>query len=64
MTTGQRKLVAALVLLVGVPVYALVAAAIVASLPRAPFLLELLIYVVLGVAWALPLKRLFKGIGR
>jgi hypothetical protein len=31
---------------------------------RPPLLVELLIFVVLGIVWALPLRSLFRGIGR
>jgi hypothetical protein len=34
------------------------------NLPRFPMLVELVIYVVLGVAWALPFKFVFMGIGK
>jgi len=59
-----RRLLSVVVLLVGLPVYIVVALNVVAYFDRPPFLLELLIYVVLGVVWVLPLKALFKGIGQ
>jgi hypothetical protein len=31
---------------------------------RPPFLLELLIYIALGILWALPFRKLFRGVGR
>lgn len=52
------------VLLIGLPVYLVVAVTIVGLFDRPPFLVELLIYLVLGVIWALPLKFVFKGVGQ
>ncbi|MEM7746102.1 MAG: DUF2842 domain-containing protein [Pseudomonadota bacterium] len=59
-----RKLLCALVLIVGVPAYIVVAVSVVGLFDRPPILLELVIYVALGILWAFPLKRLFKGIGQ
>ena len=33
-------------------------------LDRPPIWLELLVYIVLGVLWALPFKFVFKGVGK
>lgn len=52
------------VLLIWLPFYIVVAATIMTSIPRLPLLVELLIYLVLGVAWALPFKFVFKGVGK
>jgi hypothetical protein len=59
-----RRRLAILVLVVGLPIYIVVAVNLVELLGRPPILVELLIYVVLGVVWALPLKALFRGVGR
>lgn len=59
-----RKRWTLVVLLVGLPLYIVLAVNVVALFDRPPFLLELLIYVGLGVVWALPFKWLFKGVGR
>ena len=59
-----RKRLAILFLLVGLPVYIIVAMNVVVLFDRPNVLVELLIYVVLGVVWALPLRALFRGIGR
>ena len=64
MTYKTRRRLSVLVLLIGLPLYIVVALNVVGLFERPPFLVELLIYVVLGVIWALPLKRLFKGIGQ
>ena len=59
-----RKRWSLLLLIVGLPLYIVVAVTLVGMLPRPSFLLELLIYIGLGVIWALPFKFLFKGIGQ
>ena len=48
----------------GLPVYIIMAIAIIALFDRPPVWLELIIYVALGVVWAFPLKAVFKGIGQ
>ena len=52
------------VLLVGLPVYVVVAVTVMNALGRPPLLVELLVYILLGVLWALPLRFVFRGIGR
>ena len=52
------------ILLIGLPLYIVVAVTLVGLLPRPNFVLELAIYLVLGVLWAIPLKFVFKGIGQ
>lgn len=53
-----------MVLLVGLPVYIVVAVTIVGQFERLPIVVELVVYVVLGILWALPFRSLFRGIGR
>lgn len=64
MSYRTRKLLAIAVLVLGLPAYVLVATIIVSSFERPGMLLEIAIYVILGVVWALPLRRLFLGIAR
>ena len=52
------------VLLIWLPFYIIVVASIMTTIPRLPMLVELLIYLVLGVAWAIPFKFIFKGVGK
>ena len=59
-----RRRLALLVLVVGLPVYIILAVTILNLLGRPHILVELLVYMVLGVLWALPFKNLFKGIGQ
>jgi hypothetical protein len=59
-----RKRLSLLILIVGVPLYIVVAVNLVGLFDRPSFLVELLIYVGLGVIWAFPLKFVFKGVGQ
>ena len=59
-----RKRLAILILLVGVPLYIVVTVNVVEMFGRPSFLVELVIWVALGIVWALPLKAIFKGIGQ
>ena len=63
-----RKRLALLVLVVGLPIYTIVAVTLMSGLMnsdiRLPIGLELLAYVALGVGWAIPLRWIFKGIGQ
>ena len=52
------------ILLVGLPIYVVLAVSLVNALGRPPFWLELVIYVCLGMVWILPFKSVFKGVGR
>lgn len=52
------------ILLVGLPGYIVAAVTISNLLDRPPMLVELAIYIGLGVVWALPFKYIFKGIGQ
>jgi Na+/citrate or Na+/malate symporter len=59
-----RKRLSLLVLLVGMPVYVVLAVTVMNALPRLPMWAEVPVYLVLGFAWILPLKSIFKGIGQ
>lgn len=60
----SRKRLALLVLVVGLPLYIAVAAFVVSLFERPGILVEFLVYVVLGVLWAIPLRSVFLGIGQ
>jgi hypothetical protein len=64
MTYRTRKRLAILILLVGLPLYIVVAVNLVELFGRPSLLVELLIWVALGIVWALPLKAVFRGIGQ
>lgn len=59
-----RKRWSLVILLVGMPAYVVVCVTVINMLERPSFLVELLVYVVLGILWALPFKFVFKGIGQ
>lgn len=59
-----RKRWALAILLIGLPVYLVVAVNLVDLFDRPPFLVELAIYIGLGFLWALPFRFIFKGIGQ
>ncbi len=52
------------ILVVGLPLYIIVAVGVVSLFERPPILVELLVYIVLGVLWALPFKFVFRGVGK
>ena len=64
MSYGMRRFLSAMVLLVGLPLYIIAAMYLISLFDRPPFLLELLIYIALGILWALPFRKLFRGVGR
>ncbi|WP_127105503.1 DUF2842 domain-containing protein [Pararhodobacter zhoushanensis] len=59
-----RRRLSLLILIVALPLYIVVAVTLVGLIDRPPFLLELAIYIGLGVIWAFPLKAVFKGVGQ
>ena len=68
MRLATRKRLAIAILLIGLPLYIVVAVTAVnwmdARWGRQPVWIELIVYVVLGLAWTLPFKRVFSGVGR
>ncbi|MFD2738977.1 DUF2842 domain-containing protein [Sulfitobacter aestuarii] len=59
-----RRRWALVILLVGLPLYIIVAVSLVGLFERPPILLELAIYIALGIVWAIPFRFVFKGIGQ
>jgi hypothetical protein len=59
-----RRILALLVLILGLPIYVVLAVTILDWLDRTSLIVELIIYVLLGILWALPLKFIFIGIGQ
>jgi len=59
-----RRRWALVILLVGMPAYIVVAVTVIGLFDRPPFLLELFIYVALGLLWVLPFRFVFRGIGQ
>ena len=59
-----KRLFAIFVLLLWLPIYIVLVLNILALFERPSLIIELLVYVIFGVFWALPFKGLFKGIGQ
>lgn len=63
-----KKRWAIIILVIGLPIYMILASVLATSvlawLGRPSILLELAIYVGLGVLWVFPLKRIFMGVGQ
>ena len=59
-----RRKLSLLILVIGVPLYIVVAVNVVGLFERPSIWVELAVYVALGVLWAVPLKAVFKGVGQ
>ena len=59
-----RKRWSLVILLVGLPAYIVACVSVINWLDRPPIWVEFLVYVALGIAWALPFKFVFKGVGQ
>ncbi|SDW27898.1 DUF2842 domain-containing protein [Litoreibacter albidus] len=59
-----RRRWALVILVIGLPLYIAVAWWLTGSLERPNVVVEILIYLALGIVWALPFKFIFKGIGQ
>ncbi|WP_288929000.1 DUF2842 domain-containing protein [uncultured Maritimibacter sp.] len=57
-----RKRWSLVVLLIGLPLWTIVAVNLADLINRDSILVELIVFVVLGVAWILPFKKLFQGV--
>ena len=68
MTYKGRKRLAIWILVVGLPIYILIASTIMSVMlnqeVRFAWPIEFIIYVGLGIGWVFPLKWVFKGIGQ
>lgn len=68
MDLKTRKRLSILILVIGLPLYVIVAVSLMnwldATYGRQPIWIEVLIYLALGVVWALPFKRVFRGVGK
>lgn len=68
MTLKSRKRWSLVILLIGMPLYIVVAVTLMnwldRSFGRLPVWAELLVYIGLGFLWAIPFRRVFRGIGR
>ncbi len=53
-----------IILVIGLPLYIVATVTVMDWLDRPPFLVELLVYIVLGLLWALPFRFVFLGVGK
>ena len=59
-----RRRLSLLILLVGLPLYIVAAVNVIALFDRPSILVEVIVYVSLGVLWAFPFKYVFRGEGQ
>jgi hypothetical protein len=59
-----RRRLSLFILIFGLPAYIALAWWIMSLIERPSVWVELAIYTVLGILWALPLKAVFKGVGQ
>jgi hypothetical protein len=68
MATGlsyrARRRWALFILVVGLPIYVVVAVNVVEMFDRPSILIELAVFVAHGILWALPFRAVFRGVGR
>jgi len=64
MSYRLRRILSVFVLLIALPIYVVIVISIMALFERPPLIIELLIYLALGVFWAFPLKSVFMGVGQ
>ena len=64
MSYRLRRFLSAMVLLIGLPLYIIASMYVISLFDRPPFLVELGVYVALGIVWALPLRSVFRGVGK
>ena len=53
-----------IVLLIWLPVYIVIVLNFISFLDRPSPIIELLVYIIAGILWALPFKFIFKGVGK
>ncbi|MCP4820604.1 MAG: DUF2842 domain-containing protein [Shimia sp.] len=59
-----RRRWALVILLVGLPIYIILATVLATALNTESFLVTLALYVGLGIVWILPFKSVFLGVGQ
>jgi hypothetical protein len=64
MSYRARRRWALFILVVGLPIYVVVAVNVVEMFDRPGILVELGVFVALGILWALPFRAVFRGVGR
>ncbi|QBX99596.1 DUF2842 domain-containing protein [Rhodophyticola sp. CCM32] len=59
-----RRRLSLLILLLGLPAYIGAVWFVTSLFDRPSIVVELLIYIVLGILWALPFRAVFRGVGK
>ena len=52
------------ILLIGLPLYIVISVNIIGLFDRPSLWVEFAVYVALGIAWAIPLRAVFRGVGQ
>ena len=52
------------ILLIGLPIWIVLASSVMTAIGDLPILVELVVYMALGVVWALPFRNVFRGVGQ
>ena len=64
MSYKLKRRLSLFILIVGLPLYVIIIVNLISSFDRPNFLVELLIYLLSGIVWALPLRSVFRGVGQ
>ena len=64
MSYKLKRRLSLFILIVGLPIYVILIVNLISSFERPNFLVELLIYLLSGIVWALPLRSVFRGVGQ
>ena len=64
MSYKLKRRLSLFILIVGLPIYVIIIVNLISSFDRPNFLVELLIYLLSGIVWALPLRLVFRGVGQ
>ena len=64
MSYKLKRRLSLFILIVGLPLYVILIVNLISSFDRPNFLVELLIYLLSGIVWALPLRSIFFGVGQ
>lgn len=64
MSYKLKRRLSLFILIVGLPLYVILIVNLISSFDRPNFLVELFIYLLSGIVWALPLRSVFRGVGQ
>ena len=64
MSYKLKRRLSLFILIVGLPIYIIIIVNLISSFDRPNFLVELLIYLLSRIVWALPLRSVFRGVGQ